>query len=107
MGECYIMNVMELLETNNYEYRNLSSLILSLEFDGHVKVEHYGTGKFDLFDGVRLVCEDCEVILNFEEDSEFARMGIFYYDDGGFCEFGFDDDGVCLYVNDDGYVVSF
>ena len=101
------MDVKALLETNNYEYRNLSETILSLEFDGDVKVESYGTGKFDLFDGVRLVCSDCEVILNFEEDSEFARMGIFYYTDDGFCEFGFDDEGVCLYVNDDGDVVSF
>ena len=101
------MNVKTLLETNNYSYRNLSDTILALDFGEDVAVEKYGDSMFDLFDGVRLVCNDCEVVLNFE-DNEFTPMAIFYLDDvDGFYEYGFDGDGVCLYLNHDGDVVSF
>ena len=104
------MNVKTLLETNGYtvaDYSILSDTILALDFGEDVAVEKYGDSKFDLFDGVRLVCTDCEVVLNFE-DNEFTQMAIFYLDDvDGFHEYGFSEDGVCLYVSYGGDVVSF
>lgn len=98
------MNVRELLEVNQYPLDNVSESILGLDFGDDVRVEKYGNHHWDLFDGVRLICSDCEAIINFEVDSEFLPLTLVYGDDDSFSEVGFDCNVCAVLLNVDGDV---
>ena len=100
------MNVRELLKLNQYPTDNVSESILGLDFGDDVRVEKYGNHHWDLFDGVRLICDDCEAIINFEVGSEFLPLTLEYGDGDSFSEVGFDCDGEAVLLNVDGVVVT-